>query len=121
MLWQRCHEMSLSELDTPDLALEIAQLLFQAQPTLIDIAAAVGCHCCGVTAENTGVSARVAVTSLEPPRSSTPVMVDAILPDLSLTVVPDDAEEVTGVGAPSVVSVRPPMAVTPASALTSRR
>jgi hypothetical protein len=109
--------MSLSELDAPDLALEIAQLLFQAQPTLIDIAAAVGCHCCGVTAENTGASARVAVTSLEPPRSSTPVMADAILPDLSLTVAP----EVTGLGTPVGVSVRPPMAVTPASALASRR
>jgi hypothetical protein len=121
MLWQRCHEMSLAELDGPDLALEIAQLLFLAQPTLVDIAAAVGCHCCGVTAENTGVSARVAVTSLEPPRSTTPVITEAILPDLSLTVSRDEAGEVTGVGSTLSPSFRPPMAVTPPSALATRR
>ena len=121
MLWQRCHEMSLSEVDAPDLALEIAQLLFQAQPTLIDIAAAVGCHCCGVTAENTGVSARVAVTSLEPPRSSTPVLTEAVLPDLSMAVEQDEARGITGPGTPLSPSMRPPMAVTPPSALAARR
>ena len=121
MLWQRCHEMALSEVDGPDLALEIAQLLFQSQPTLVDLAAAVGCHCCGVTAENTGVSARVAVTSLEPPRSTTPVITETVLPDLSLAVADDEGEEITGLGAPLTPSPLPPMAVTPSSALAARR
>lgn len=118
MLWQRCHEMSLSEVEGPDLALEVAQHLFQSQPTLVDLAAAVGCHCCGVTAQNTGNSARVAVMSLEPPRSITPVITEAVLPDLSHAV------EVTSENGPeSALSslVRPPMAVTPASALATRR
>ena len=121
MLWQRCHEMALAEVDGPDLALEIAQMLFQAQPTLVDLAAAVGCHCCGVTAENTGVSVRVAVTSLEPPRSSTPVITEAILPDLSLAVGQNGTDDVTGPGLPLGPSARPPMAVTPPSALAARR
>lgn len=118
MLWQRCHEMSLSEVEGPDLALEIAQHLFQSQPTLVDLAAAVGCHCCGVTAENTGSSARVAVMSLEPPRSTTPVITDAILPDLAHAVA--TAGE-NGPVPPLSPSVRPPMAVTPPSALATRR
>ena len=116
MLWQRCHEMSLSEVDGPDLAIEIAQHLFQAQPTLVDLAPAVGCHCCGVTEKNTGISARVAVMSLEPPRSTTPVVTDAVLPDLTMSV------EVMGAAGPmsTAGSPRPPMAVTPSSALAAR-
>jgi hypothetical protein len=96
-------------------------MLFLAQPALVDLAAAVGCHCCGVTAENTGVSARVAVMSLEPPRSTTPVITEAVLPDLSLAVSHDEAGVVTGLGSPIGPSVRPPMAVTPPSALAARR
>jgi hypothetical protein len=63
----------------------------------------------------------VAVTSLEPPRSTTPVITEAILPDLSLTVSRDEAGEVTGVGSTLSPSFRPPMAVTPPSALATRR
>jgi hypothetical protein len=122
MLWQRCHEMALAEVEGPDLALEIAQHLFQSQPTLIDLAAGIGCHCCGVTSTNTGVSARVAVSSLEPPRSSTPVITEAVIPDLSLAV--DEGlggEKGSGPNGTASQSVRPPMAVTPKSALAARR
>ena len=118
MLWQRCHEMSLAEVDGPDLALEIAQHLFQSQPTLVDLAAGVGCHCCGVTSDNTGSSARVAVMSLEPPRSATPVITEAVLPDLALAV---DVERERVPHVTLSPSLRPPMAVTPLSALAARR
>ena len=117
MLWQRCHEMSLAEVEGPDLALEIAQRLFQPQRTLVDVAAAVGCHCCGITDKNTGTSARVAVMSLEPPRSVTPVITDAILPDLSLAVVTGENGSVSQLRA----AARPPMAVTPPTALATRK
>ena len=122
VLWQRCHEMSLNEVEGPDLALEIAHHLFQSQPTLIDIAAGVGCHCCGVTPANMGTSARVAVMSLEPPRSATPVMSEAVLPELALAVGEQSGSE-NGGGSVGGISpaVRPPMAVTPHSALTARR
>jgi hypothetical protein len=122
MLWQRCHEMSLTEVEGPDLAVEIAQHLFLSQPTLIDLASGVGCHCCGVTSATKGSSARVAVMSLEPPRSATPVITEAVLPDLSLAVHEDGGgDKDGGTGGPLRSSIRPPMAVTPHSALAARR
>lgn len=121
MLWQRCNEMTLAEVEGPDLALEIAHHLFQSQPTLIDLAAGVGCHCCGVTSANSGSSARVAVMSLEPPRSSTPVFVEAVPPDLSLAVDEDRREKDGAPDGQLSPTVRPPMAVTPQSALAARR
>jgi len=123
MLWQRCHEMSLTEVEGPDLALEIAHHLFQSQPTLIDLAAGIGCHCCGVTSTNTGASARVAVMSLEPPRSQTPIISEAVLPDLSLAVHEEQGGDKAGGGPVGSFNpaLRPPMAVTPQSALAARR
>jgi hypothetical protein len=121
-LWQRCHEMLLSEVDGPDLALEIAQHLLSSQPVLIDLAISVGCHCCGVTPSSQGSSARVAVTSLEPPRSVTPIVTDAVIPELIAPITETGSAFQLGIygGYPSP-SVRPPMAVTPPSALSARR
>ena len=121
-LWQRCHEMLLSEVDGPDLSLEIAQHLLSSQPVLVDLALSVGCHCCGVTPTSTGSSARVAVTSLEPPRSITPIVSDAVVSELSAPVV-EHANAFhegiyNGILSPTL---RPPMAVTPPSALSARR
>jgi hypothetical protein len=118
ILWLRCHETSLVELNGNDLALELAQSLLAAQPVLIDLAAAVGCHCCGVTPATAGTSARVAVTSLEPPRAVTPVVTDAILPELAV-VVPSPVE-IAEVATGASPTIRPPMAVTPKSALSAR-
>ena len=120
-LWQRCHEMIMAEVEGPDLALEIAQHLVASQPVLVDLAVEVGCHCCGVTSSTKGGSARVAVTSLEPPRSITPVISDAVVSELSSPVL--DVESVFENGTYKMKSpaVRPPMAVTPSSALTAPR
>jgi hypothetical protein len=121
-LWQRCHEMLLSEVDGPDLSLEIAQHLLSSQPVLVDLAISVGCHCCGVTSSSIGSSARVAVTSLEPPRSVTPVISDSVVSELSAPVTDDASsfQQATYGGLLSS-SIRPPMAVTPPSALSARR
>ena len=120
-LWQRCHEMLMAEVEGPDLALEIAQHLVAGQPVLVDLAVEVGCHCCGVTPSTKGGSARIAVTSLEPPRSATPVISDAVVGDLA-SPVPVGAAGLQG-GTPDMRSptVRPPMAVTPQAALAAPR
>jgi hypothetical protein len=121
-LWQRCHEMLLSEVDGPDLSLEIAQHLLSSQPVLVDLAITVGCHCCGVTPSSQGSSARVAVTSLEPPRSVTPIVTDVVVPELLAPVTEAVSAFHEGThGAFQSSLVRPPMAVTPPSALTARR
>jgi hypothetical protein len=119
-LWQRCNERTLVELEGPDLSLEIAQHLLSSQSVLVDIAPALGCHCSGVTHSMADFSVRVAAASLEPPRSTTPVVSDTVVPELVTPVIAaksfgDSAFAVSGRG------TRPPMAVTPATALRVRK
>ena len=91
MLWQRCHERALIGLDQDDLAIELAQHLLARQSVLVDVAAALGCHCSGVTAKTPGRTARVAVMSLEPPRTTSPVVDSSAVP--SLDASPFDGAE----------------------------
>jgi hypothetical protein len=116
VLWQRCNERTLVELEGDDLPVEIAQHLLVPQSLLVDAGPALGCACSGVTHSTAGISVRVAVTSLEPPRSTTPVYSNAIGSALVL--------EAPRVAAPPSQaggrSGRPPMAVTPAGALAVR-
>lgn len=120
-LWQRCHEMSLHEVEGPDISLEVAEFLLSSQSVLVDLATSVGCHCSGVTASTSGTSARVAVSSLEPPRSARPVVADAVLPDLEVPVTEASALLGRVYGERLSPTERPPMAVTPPSALSTRR
>jgi hypothetical protein len=113
VLWQRCNERTLVEVDGSDLSVEIAQNLLAPQSLLIDAAPAVGCACSGVTHSTAGISVRVAVTSLEPPRSTTPVYSNTIGENLVLSA-PQPEE---GAGPSSSHGRRPPMAVTPPGAL----
>lgn len=117
LLWQRCNERTLIEIEGPDLALDLAQHLMAPQSTLVDVAAAVGCYCAGVTSPSTDIAIRVAVASLEPPRSTTPVMTEAGVPELELiaTASAKSGGESSYEATPS--SGRPPMAITPATAL----
>jgi hypothetical protein len=121
LLWQRCNERTLVEIEGQDLALDVAQHLIAPQSTLVDVATSVGCYCAGVTGSSTDIAVRVAVASLEPPRSTTPVMTDAVIPELEVAAVGDaKAGGESGYeGAPSLG--RPPMAVTPATALRHRK
>jgi hypothetical protein len=114
-LWQRCNEMTLLELEGSDIAIDLAQHLMSPHPVLLDIAPALGCHCSGVTDSSRGASARVAVMSLEPPRSRTPTVTEAFIPDLTEAVVGPTAGSTTG------IPRRPPMAVTPPGVIRSRR
>jgi hypothetical protein len=120
VLWRRGGERGLVELDRESLAVELAQHLISSQRVLIDAASAVGCACSGVTRSTAGYSARVAVSSLEPPRSATPVVVPASVPDLSMSI--DDATESADLDCPESTPApgRPPIAVTPPSALGVR-
>ena len=119
-LWQRCNEMTLVEVESPDLAIELAQHLVSPHPVLVDVAATLGCHCCGVTPSTADFSVRIAVASLEPPRSTTPIVNDAVIPDLTVAVrnhaKPFRESSYDDLAAPH----RPPMAVTPPSALRVR-
>jgi hypothetical protein len=110
-LWQRCNEMTLVEIEATDL-IELAQHLLSPHPVLVDVAATLGCHCCGVTHSTTDFSAKVAVASLEPPRSTTPIVTYAVVPELTVAVT-EPARGFSG----GASSERTPMAVTPPSAL----
>jgi hypothetical protein len=117
-LWQRCNGRTLIELESAEFSIDLAQHLISADNVLLDAAAAVGCSCAGWTPSTTGYSARFAVTSLEPPRSQTPIVSDAVVPELRLPVAvePKSAED-RGFALSPTVPGRPPMAVTPPTAL----
>lgn len=121
-LWQRCSERTLVEIEGPDLSIEIAQQLMSPQPTLLDAAMSVGCPCSGVTHSTTGFSARVAVTSLEPPQAAAPIVSDEVVAELTIEV-PEELksfDDSSYVGA-SMSQERPPMAITPPAALKVRK
>lgn len=121
LLWQRCNERTLVEIEGPDLALDVAQHLIAPRSTLVDVATAVGCYCAGVTSTATDIAVRVAVASLEPPRSTTPVMTDAVIPELEVAAVaPVRSGDESGYDI-TTGSGRPPMAITPATALSHRK
>jgi hypothetical protein len=88
-LWQRADKRVLIELEGADLIMDLAQHLVTRQPVLVDLAAALGCACCGVTGMTLGRTARVAVTSLEPPGSATPVIDPDLLRPSDLLVQED--------------------------------
>jgi len=134
MLWQRCHETVLVDLETNDLAVDLAQLLLTPQSILVDLAQVLGCACSGMTTVTTGRQARIAVTSLEPPRSPDPVIEATVglqlteeLPsaaraesDYRVRAGTESGGIIRPQGSDVSLSARPPMAVTPQSALTVR-
>jgi hypothetical protein len=117
VLWQRCNERTLIELEGGDLPVEIAQHLLSARSLLIDPAPGFGCACAGVTHSTAGTSARLAVTSLEPTRSATPIFESTPRDDLVLEI---PASPYVPQAERDEYSDLPPMAVTPLGALPSR-
>lgn len=71
VLWERANQRALLTFgySGEEFSLELAQHLLTRRSVLIDVATALGCVCSGVTASTPGENARVAVMSLEPPRS----------------------------------------------------
>jgi hypothetical protein len=121
-LWQRCSERELVEVEGPDFSIEVAQHLMSANPILVDAAVSAGCPCSGVTHSTTGFSARVAVMSLEPPRSSGPIVSDEVLSGLTIEV-PEELklfDDTSYVGEFASLE-RPPLAITPLGALKVRK
>lgn len=122
VLWRTCNERLLVEVDGPDTSIEIAQLLLSPRSVLVDAAAAMGCSCSGVTHATRWPTSRIAATSLEPPRSPTPILADSPRMDLE---VPLSAGSDRSTHLPVITygrqrMERPPMAVTPPSALLVR-
>jgi hypothetical protein len=110
----------LLELDREGFSLDLAQYLVSSERILVDAASAVGCSCTGVTTSTTGHSARIAVSSLEPPRTNSPIIIAD--ESLNLTLPIEEAVDAVDGDFPDLPSLptRPPMAVTPVSALRVR-
>ena len=120
-LWLRGGGRSLIELEREDLPVELAQHLVASRSVLVDAAPAVGCSCSGVTSSTNGHSARIAASSLEPPRAHSPIIVADESLDLSLPIeeAAKSFDDIDYEETPAVPG-RAPMAVTPVSALRVR-
>jgi hypothetical protein len=81
---QRHPGRSVVVLEGQELTSDLAQSLLSRQRVLIDVSTRLGCECSGMVGSASVASARIAVTSLEPPRatasivdSSVPIVLDA--------------------------------------------
>jgi hypothetical protein len=92
------------EVAGPELATELAQTLLSRSNVLIDVATRLGCACSGAVANVPPEAARAAVTMLEPPRASSPIVDDrvAVAIELPLPTVSRDPIDVV----PAVASRR---------------
>jgi hypothetical protein len=73
-LWAGGGGRRLVEITADDYSTELAEHLLDGEPLLLDIAPRLGCPCSGVTAGVAPRNARLVVSSLEPPRATTPVL-----------------------------------------------
>lgn len=83
----------LVELSDSNFAIELAEQLVAQDPVLLDVAAAVGCSCAGVRREGSPRTARVAVTSLEPPRAVEAILDGAAVVDVTIEAPRDPLAE----------------------------
>lgn len=116
LLWQRCNETVLAQLECHDFQVELAQHLLSPHAVLVDPAPAAGCSCSGVTHVTAGRSARIAAASLEPPRSASPIFAEPVFIELAVAL-PHSDERPRHTGTAPASRNRAPMAVTPTSAL----
>jgi hypothetical protein len=82
---------SLVEIDRDDVSTDLAQHIITHEHVLLDLAPGLGCACSGALGSLPPRSARSAVTALEPPRASKPVIDPAPMVSLDIPV----AEQVT--------------------------
>jgi len=82
---------SLVEIDRDDVSTDLAQHIITHEHVLLDLAPGLGCACSGALGSLPARSARSAVTALEPPRASKPVIDPAPMVSLDIPV----AEQVT--------------------------
>lgn len=84
LLWDGSEARSIAEIEGEDVASEIAQLLLAGRKVLIDVAPRLGCVCSGASAGKQAAEARAAMTAIEPPRASAPVVDERVPVDLDL-------------------------------------
>ncbi|MFN2398593.1 MAG: [Fe-Fe] hydrogenase large subunit C-terminal domain-containing protein [Gemmatimonadaceae bacterium] len=74
--------LQLVELDSDDLAIDLAQILLAEQPALVDVTPSVGCWCSGGTGTNGSRSMRKEVVALEPPRARSEILDPSLVVDV---------------------------------------
>lgn len=132
-LWHRCNERVAVDLEARDLPVDLGQMLLSSQSLLVDVAPVLGCACSGVTTSTTGRMARIAVASIEPPRATASVIEAAAGLDLTEefpvraplvapsgdreAVIPAHRDDAGRADLSPTRATRPPIAVTPPSAL----
>ncbi|HEX5581160.1 MAG TPA: hypothetical protein VFX39_06240 [Gemmatimonadaceae bacterium] len=113
-LWrQQEGSRRLVEVLDEDYAAEVAEHLLSGESVLIDLAPRLGCFCSGAAEGVAPRSARLLVTSMEPPRSPSPVV------DPRVHVTLDDPGSLTPRGTP-VVQPATPAPATPAASHPTR-
>jgi hypothetical protein len=73
-LWANLGSRNLVEIESDDLAAEVAQHVLAGRNVLIDAATKLRCVCSGAVGDVSSKDARAFLVSLEPPRSSAPVV-----------------------------------------------
>jgi hypothetical protein len=99
VLWSETDTRALIEIDPDDVSTDLAQHIITREHVLLDLAPSLGCACSGAVGSLPPRSARVAVTSLEPPRALGPIMDQGVVVSLELPVrreSPAQSEPVTG-------------------------
>jgi len=85
-LWTDLVSRALVDVESDDFVSEIAQHLLAGEQVLMDVAPRLGCLCSGAVSGTPAREARVAVVTLEPPRSTAPVVEEQTPLDLDLPI-----------------------------------
>lgn len=85
-LWTDLGSRALVDVESDDFVSEIAQHLLAGEQVLMDVAPRLGCVCSGAVPGTPAREARAAVVTLEPPRSTTPVVEEQTPLDLDLPI-----------------------------------
>ena len=91
ILWGDSDTRTLVEIDRDDVSTDLAQHIITHEHVLLDLAPGLGCACSGALGSMPPRTARSAVTALEPPRASKPIIDPAPMVSLDVPV----AEQVT--------------------------
>lgn len=112
-LWTEFGSRTLVEVDGDDFVADVAQQLLTGKNVLIDVGPRLGCVCSGALSGVAVKDARSTVTSLEPPRATTPVVEEQAPIDLDLLVpatprTPVDVVAVPPNATPAKPALAPP-------------
>ena len=112
-LWTEFGSRTLVEIDGEDLVSEIAQHLLTGKNVLIDAGPRLGCVCSGALSGVPVKDARSAVTTLEPPRSTSPVVEEQAPIDLDLHIPATPRTPVDVAAVPPNLTPARPMPASP--------